>query len=41
MVSDDDGQLAVMELEAVEPEPWFRRVPLAAERLAEGIVRLL
>jgi glutathione synthase/RimK-type ligase-like ATP-grasp enzyme len=41
MVRDNDGRLAVMELEVVEPELWFRRAPAAAERLAEGIVRLL
>lgn len=41
MIRDNDGALAVMELELVEPELWFRRCPAAAERLAEGIARLL
>src|SRR5690606_19523494 len=41
MVRDDDGRLAVMELELVEPELWFRLEPSAAGRLAEGIARLL
>ena len=41
MIRDNDGQLAVMELELVEPELWFRLCPAAAERLAAGIARLL
>ncbi|MEM7156687.1 MAG: hypothetical protein AAF799_27815 [Myxococcota bacterium] len=39
MIRDNDGQLAVMELELVEPELWFRLCPAAAERLAAGIAR--
>lgn len=41
MVRTGDGRLAVMELELVEPELWFRRQPAAAQRLAEAIARLL
>lgn len=41
MVRDNDGRLAVMELEVVEPELWFRLAPAAAQRLADGIVRML
>jgi glutathione synthase/RimK-type ligase-like ATP-grasp enzyme len=41
MVRDDDGRVAVMELEVVEPELWLRRQPAAAERLAEAIARLV
>ncbi|MCH9685252.1 MAG: hypothetical protein K0V04_27700 [Deltaproteobacteria bacterium] len=41
MIRDNDGALAVMEVELVEPELWFRRCPAAAERLADGLVRRL
>lgn len=41
MLRDDDGRLVVSELEAVEPELWFRFHPEAAERLAEVIERQL
>ncbi len=41
MVRDNDGQLAVMELEVVEPELWFRLAPVAATRLAAGIARMV
>lgn len=41
MVTGDDGRLAVMELEVVEPELWLRREPAAAERLADAIARLV
>jgi glutathione synthase/RimK-type ligase-like ATP-grasp enzyme len=41
MVRDNDGRLAVMELEVVEPELWLRREPSAAERLADAIARLV
>ncbi len=41
MIRDNDGRLAVMELELVEPEMWFRLCPAAAEALAEGLVRRL
>jgi glutathione synthase/RimK-type ligase-like ATP-grasp enzyme len=40
MIRDNDGHLAVMELELVEPELWFRLAPIAAERLAAAIARL-
>lgn len=40
MVQDNDGRLAVMELEVVEPELWLRREPMAAERLADAMARL-
>jgi glutathione synthase/RimK-type ligase-like ATP-grasp enzyme len=41
IVRDNDGRLAVMELEVVEPELWLRRQPTAAERLADAIARLV
>ncbi|MCX4243059.1 ATP-grasp domain-containing protein [Paraliomyxa miuraensis] len=41
MVRTADGSPAVMELELVEPELWFRREPPAATRLAAAIARLL
>lgn len=41
MLQDVDGRLVVSELEAVEPELWFRFHPEAAERLAEAIEQLL
>lgn len=39
MIRDNEGALAVMELELVEPELWFRLHPPAAEALAEGLMR--
>ncbi|HEX7076799.1 MAG TPA: hypothetical protein VF363_00065 [Candidatus Eisenbacteria bacterium] len=39
MVRDNDGRLAVMELELIEPELWLRRHPPAAEPLADAIAR--
>lgn len=41
MVRDNDGRLAVMELELVEPELWLRLCPAAADRLADAVVRTL
>ena len=41
LVRDNDGALAVMELELVEPELWFRLCPDAAQRLADGLVQRL
>jgi len=41
MVRDNDGTLAVMELELIEPELWLRFHPPAAEVLAEGIAAAL
>jgi len=38
MVRDAEDRLAVMELELVEPELWFRLHPPAAEALARGLV---
>jgi hypothetical protein len=37
MVRLDDGSLAVMELELVEPELWLRLHPPAAEAMAAAI----
>lgn len=37
MITDNDGQLAVTEIELVEPEMWFRKAPNAARQLAEAI----
>jgi len=41
MVRDNDGRLAVMELELIEPELWLRYHPKAAERFAECLIALL
>jgi glutathione synthase/RimK-type ligase-like ATP-grasp enzyme len=41
LVRDNDGRLAVMELELIEPELWLRRSPPAADRFAEGLVAFL
>jgi glutathione synthase/RimK-type ligase-like ATP-grasp enzyme len=41
LVADDTGTLAVMELELIEPELFFRFYPEAAELLADEIVRQL
>lgn len=38
MVRDDDGRLAVMQQELIEPELWLRYHPPAAEVFAAGIV---
>ena len=40
-IRDNDGQLAIMELEMIEPELFFRFHPEAADRLAEGVARRL
>ncbi|AXK38402.1 ATP-grasp domain-containing protein [Crenobacter cavernae] len=40
-VRDNDGRLALMELEMVEPELFFRFHPEAADTLAEGLARRL
>lgn len=37
MVWDNDGEMAVSELELVDPEMWFRQNPNAAEQLADAI----
>lgn len=41
VVRTNDGALAVMELELIEPELWLRLCPAAAERLAEALARRL
>ncbi len=41
MVRDNDGRLAVMELELIEPELWLRYHPPAAEAFATGAVAFL
>lgn len=41
MVKDNDGRLAIMELELIEPELWLRFHPPAAELFAEGIAGML
>ena len=41
MVRDNDGRLAVMELELIEPELWLRYHPPAAELFAAGLVAFL
>ena len=41
MVRDNDGRLAIMELELIEPEMWFRVCPAAADALAVEVARLL
>jgi len=38
MLRDNDGRLAVMELELIEPELWLRHHPPAAEAFAAGLV---
>lgn len=37
VIHDNNGELAVMELELIEPELWFRRNPAAAAKLAGAI----
>ncbi|MDP5170145.1 MAG: hypothetical protein NWR72_07860 [Bacteroidia bacterium] len=39
MIRDNDGALAVMELELIEPEMWFRLNPAAADSLAQVIAQ--
>jgi len=39
IIRDNDGQLALAELELIEPEMWFREHPEAADRLAEALIR--
>lgn len=40
IIRDNNNRLAIMELELIEPELWFRRNPLAAEMLADEILKL-
>ena len=39
ILRDNTGELAIMELEIIEPEMWFRRNPEAADILAKEIKR--
>lgn len=39
VIRDNDGMLAVSELELIEPELWFRFMPASAELLAKEILR--
>lgn len=41
LIYDNKDQLALTELELVEPEMWFRMMPEAAERLAEAVVGIV
>ena len=41
MVRDNDGRLAIMELELIEPELWLRHHPAAATAFAEAIATRL
>lgn len=41
MVRDNDGRMAVIEVELIEPELWLRHHPPAADVLAEGIASFL
>lgn len=41
VVKDNNGDLAVAELEVIEPELWFRHRPEAAQDLAKGIKKYL
>ena len=40
IINDNDGNLALTEMELVEPEMWFRRKPGTAEKLAEAVSNL-
>lgn len=39
--TDNNGNLAIAELELIEPELWFRKHPKAADQLAKGIQQLI
>jgi hypothetical protein len=41
MIRDNNGELAVMELELIEPELWLRYHPPAAEAFADSLVAFL
>ncbi len=41
ITTDNDGKLAIVELELIEPELWFRNYPKAANYLADGIKKLM
>jgi len=38
IIEDNDGELALIEMELIEPELWFRLKPEAAEVLAESLI---
>ena len=40
-IRDNSGRLAIMELEMIEPELFFRFAPAAADVLAAGLARRL
>ena len=39
--TDNNGKLAIAEIELIEPELWFRNHPKAADELAKGIQQLI
>lgn len=41
MVRDNQGKLALMELEMIEPELWLRKYPASANLFAQSIARFL
>ena len=41
MFTDNDGQLALSELELIEPELWFRNNPDSADKLAVAVKKLI
>mmetsp|Transcript_11117 Transcript_11117/g.36736 ORF Transcript_11117/g.36736 Transcript_11117/m.36736 type:complete len:139 (-) Transcript_11117:140-556(-) len=41
VIRDNDGHLALAELELIEPELWFRHNPKAADTLATAVHRIL
>ncbi len=41
VILDNDGKLAVSEVELIEPELWFRHRPEAAELMAKQVIRRL
>jgi hypothetical protein len=41
MVRDNQGKLALMELEMIEPELWLRKHPPSAMLFAESIARIV
>ncbi|MGL4422219.1 MAG: hypothetical protein ACRCZF_16235, partial [Gemmataceae bacterium] len=41
MVRGNDGRLAIMEMELIEPELWLRYHPPAADTFADAVVQFL
>ena len=41
MIRDNQGKLAVTELELIEPELWFRKYPFAAEMMADAVLEAI